>query len=335
MSPKYEVSYVETKLKKFYSVSKWCDLNYHRLKKKKKAPCGSGAVLSAKGCGRRDLPSPGSLSSPANRQAALARALPGTSSARRFSPKQKSAAPRKSGASASSSRPCPKPSPSELEAEGKQLRQEGFALAAEWGGRGGESGLSRGSAAARSGTGHSAEPSPRSAGSSCPRCPQFALRGPGRGGGWGRGAPPGAPRSVALTGTGEARVPPRRALYHSRPEDRRPPRQLRQRLRVPGYGGGAEVHAGRGGQAVDAGQPAQQVAGGAHGPPQDVADAVRRPQGQLRVEAAQGRRLEAGGVLQGVGEERALHLGHVVQRGQRRAAQHERTLPVSIHLPHR
>lgn len=53
MSPKYEVSYVETKLKKFYSVSKWCDLNYHRLKKKKKAPCGSGAVLSAKGCGRR------------------------------------------------------------------------------------------------------------------------------------------------------------------------------------------------------------------------------------------------------------------------------------------
>lgn len=129
-----------------------------------------------------DLPSPGSLSSPANRQAALARALPGTSSARRFSPKQKSAAPRKSGASASSSRPCPKPSPSELEAEGKQLRQEGFALAAEWGGRGGESGLSRGSAAARSGTGHGAEPSPRSAGSSCPRCPQFALRGPGRGG---------------------------------------------------------------------------------------------------------------------------------------------------------
>lgn len=61
---------------------------------------------------------------------------------------------------------------------------------------------------------------------------------------------------------------------------------------------------------------------------------MRRAQRDLRVEAAQGGRLEAGGALQGVGEEGRLHLGHVVQRGQRRTAQHEGALAVSLHLPH-
>lgn len=130
---------------------------------------------------------------------------------------------------------------------------------------------------------------------------------------------PPAPRALqepaALTGTGEPGISPGRALHHSRPENGRPSRQLRQRLRVAGDGSGAEVHPGRGRQPVDAGQPAQQVAGTAHGPPQDVAYSVRCPQRELRVESAQGRRLEAGGVLQGVGEQGGLHLGHVVQRG--------------------
>lgn len=67
-----------------------------------------------------------------------------------------------------------------------------------------------------------------------------------------------------------------RALHDPRPEDRRPARQVRQRLRVPGHrhrggGTGAEVEPGRrrGAEAAEAGQPRQNPrrggGGGGHG----------------------------------------------------------------------
>lgn len=137
-----------------------------------------------------------------------------------------------------------------------------------------------------------------------------------------------------LTRAGQAGVPPGRARHHPGPEDGRAPRQLGQRLRVAArHGGrGPEVDAGRRREPVETGQAAQEAAARrAHGPPQDVADAVRGAERQLRAQAAQRGRLEAGRALQRVREQRRLHLGHVVQRGQRRAAQHERARPVSVH----
>lgn len=143
-------------------------------------------------------------------------------------------------------------------------------------------------------------------------------------------------RRAGLTGTGDPRVSPGRALHHPGPEDGRPPRQLRQRLRVPRHRG-AEVHAGRGGrQAVYPGEAGQQLPGRGDGSPQDVAYSVRGAHGDLGVDGGERRRLEARrALLQRVREQGRLHLGHVVQRRQRGAAQDERTLPVSLHLPNR
>lgn len=148
-------------------------------------------------------------------------------------------------------------------------------------------------------------------------------------------APPPPRSEIRLTGTGEPGIPPGRSLHNSGPENWRPAGQLGQGLGVSGDGGRIEIHP-RGGQSVQAGQAGEQVGGGGagHGSPQDVADAVRRAQRDLRIEAAQRGRFEAGRALQGVGEEGGLHLGHVVQRGQRRTAEHEGALAVSLHLPH-
>lgn len=146
-----------------------------------------------------------------------------------------------------------------------------------------------------------------------------------------------------LTGTGHPRVPPGRALHHPGPEDRRSPRQLGQRLRVPRHGR-TEVHpcgccgggGGRGGQAVYPGEAGEQLAGCGDGSAQDVAYSVRGAHGDMGVESGQRGSLETcRALLQRVREEGRLHLGHVVQRRQRGAAQDERTLPVSFHLPDR
>lgn len=57
------------------------------------------------------------------------------------------------------------------------------------------------------------------------------------------------PDATLTGGAGEAGVPPVGALHHSGPEDRRPAREVRQGLRVPGHrhrrGPGAEVQSGR------------------------------------------------------------------------------------------
>ena len=139
----------------------------------------------------------------------------------------------------------------------------------------------------------------------------------------------------------EPRVPPGVALHHPGPEDGRPPRQLGQGLGVPRHGG-AEVHprgccgGGGAGQAVYPRERGEQLSGSVDGSPQDVAYSVRGPPGKLGVEAGELGRLEApGALLQRVREQGVLHLGHVVQRRQRGAAQDESTLPVSIHLPDR
>lgn len=145
---------------------------------------------------------------------------------------------------------------------------------------------------------------------------------------------------AGLTRTRNPRVPPRRALHHPGPEDGCPPRQLGQGLRIPRHRR-AEVHprrcCGRGScQAVYPRKPGQQLPGGGNWSPQDVAYSVRGPPGELRVEVGQRRRLEARrALLQRVREQGRLHLGHVVQRRQRGAAQDESTLPVSLHLPDR
>lgn len=147
-------------------------------------------------------------------------------------------------------------------------------------------------------------------------------------------------QTAGLTGTLNPRVPPGRALHHPGPEDGRPPRQLRQRLRVPRHRR-AEVHPRSGGgcgggQAVYPGEAGQQLAGRGDGSPQDVAYSVRGAHGDLGVEVGERRRLEARrALLQRVREQGRLHLGHVVQRRQRGAAQDECTLPVSLHLPDR
>lgn len=63
---------------------------------------------------------------------------------------------------------------------------------------------------------------------------------------------------------------------------------------------------------------------------------MRGAHGDLGVEAGERGRLEARrALLQRVREQGRLHLGHVVQRRQRGAAQDESTLPVSLHLPNR
>lgn len=123
-----------------------------------------------------------------------------------------------------------------------------------------------------------------------------------------------------LTGTGDSWVPPGRALHHPGPEDRRPARQLRQRLGVAWHRG-AEVHPGGGGQAVYPGKAGEQLSSCGDGSPQDVADAVRGGPGELGTEVGQLRCFESRrALLQGVREQRRLHLGHVVQRRQRGAA---------------
>lgn len=150
---------------------------------------------------------------------------------------------------------------------------------------------------------------------------------------------------AGLTRTGDPRVPPGGALHHPGPEDGRPPGQLGQGLRVARHRG-AEVHPRGGGggdgravgQAVDPGEAGgEQLPRGGDGSAQDVAYSVRGPQSHVRVEAGERRHLEArrGALLQRVREQGVLHLGHVVQRRQRGAAQDERTLPVSLHLPDR
>lgn len=140
-----------------------------------------------------------------------------------------------------------------------------------------------------------------------------------------------------LTWTRNPRVPPRGPLHHPGPEDGRPAGQLGQRLRVPGHRG-AEVHPGRCGrrQPVYPREAGQQLPGGGDGSPQNVAYSMRGSPGDVRAEVGQRGRLEARrALLQRVREQRRLHLGHVVQRRQRGAAQNERTLPVSVHLPDR
>lgn len=63
---------------------------------------------------------------------------------------------------------------------------------------------------------------------------------------------------------------------------------------------------------------------------------MRGAHGDLGVEAGDRGCLEARrALLQRVWEQGRLHLGHVVQRRQRGAAQDESTLPVSLHLPNR
>lgn len=59
-----------------------------------------------------------------------------------------------------------------------------------------------------------------------------------------------------LTGTGQSRVPPGRALHHPGPEDGRAPRQFRQRLGVaPSHGGcGPEVDTCGRGEPIKSGQ---------------------------------------------------------------------------------
>lgn len=147
-------------------------------------------------------------------------------------------------------------------------------------------------------------------------------------------------RQTGLTRTGNPRVSPGRTLHHPGPEDGRPPRQLSQGLRVPRHRR-AEVHprccGGCGGsQAVYPGEPGQQLSGRGDGSPQDVAYSVRGAHGDLGVEVGERGRLEARrALLQRVREQGRLHLGHVVQRCQRGAAQDECTLPVSLHLPDR
>lgn len=136
------------------------------------------------------------------------------------------------------------------------------------------------------------------------------------------------------------RVPPRGSLHHPGPENGRPARQLGQGLRVPRHRR-AEVHPRRGGgcgggQAVYPGEAGQQLPGRGDGSPQDVAYSVRGAPGEVGVQVGERRRLEARRVLlQRVREQGRLHLGHVVQRRQRGAAQDESTLPVSLHLPDR
>lgn len=130
-----------------YPIFRCRSLNYKRLQENPVRPFGfecsptisaenSGSAASAARGGsrrrpvpcrdsarRQNLPSLGSRSSLGNRRGGLSPVLPSTSSVQRFSPKQKSAAQRKSVASVSSCRPCPKPSPSELKPEEKQLCQ--------------------------------------------------------------------------------------------------------------------------------------------------------------------------------------------------------------------
>lgn len=149
-----------------------------------------------------------------------------------------------------------------------------------------------------------------------------------------------ADTQTALTGTGNPRVPPGRPLHHPGPEDGRSPRQLSQGLRVPRHRR-AEVHPRRcggrgGGQAVYPGEPGEQLSGRGDRSPQDVAYSVRSPHGELGAEVGERGRLEARrALLQRIREQGRLHLGHVVQRRQRGAAQDESTLPVSLHLPDR
>lgn len=147
---------------------------------------------------------------------------------------------------------------------------------------------------------------------------------------------PGGSRTTELTRTRNPRIPPGRSLHHPGPEDGRPPRQLRQGLRVPRHRR-TEVHPGRGGgQAVYPGEAGEELPGGGDGSPQDVAYSVRGAHGDLGVEAGEVGSLEARrALLQRVREQGRLHLGHVVQRRQRGAAQDESTLPVSLHLPNR
>lgn len=143
-------------------------------------------------------------------------------------------------------------------------------------------------------------------------------------------------RTTELTGTRNPRIPPGRSLHHPGPEDRRPPWQLGQGLRVPRHRR-TEVHPGCGGrQAVYPGETGEELPGCGDGSPQDVAYSVRGAHGELGVEAGERGSLEARrALLQRVWEEGRLHLGHVVQRRQRGAAQDESTLPVSLHLPNR
>lgn len=138
-----------------------------------------------------------------------------------------------------------------------------------------------------------------------------------------------------LTLTGQSGLPPRGTLHHSRPEDRRPARQLRQRLRVARHGSGVKVHPGGGGQAVYPRKGGEKLSRRGDRSSQDIANSVRCAQRELRAEVGEGGSFEARGILQRVGEQRVLHLGHAVKRSQWRATQHESTLPVSIHLPHR
>lgn len=144
-----------------------------------------------------------------------------------------------------------------------------------------------------------------------------------------------ASSNSCLTLTGQSRFSPRGTLHHSGPEDRRSARELRQRLWVARHRSGVKVHPGSGGQAVYPRKGGEQLSRRGDGSSQDIAYSVRCAQRELWAKVSEWGSLKARGILQRVREQRALHLGHVVKRSQWRATQHESTLPVSIHLPHR
>lgn len=104
-----------------------------------------------------------------------------------------------------------------------------------------------------------------------------------------------------LTLTGHPRVSPGRPLHHPRPEDRRPPGQLRQGFGIPGHGRGVKVHPSWCGQSVDPGKARKQLSSCSDGSSQYIAYSMRGSQRDLRVQIAQ-RALEPDGVLQGVRE---------------------------------
>ena len=120
-----------------------------------------------------------------------------------------------------------------------------------------------------------------------------------------------------------------RVLHDSGPEDRRPARQVGQRLRVPGHrhrrGAGAEVKSGRRrrAEAAEPGQPGQNPRrgrGGGHG--HGTAGGVERGSAQDVVNSVRGgggallRRTEPRGQTRGALDPRGGH-GHAARVGRR------------------